>query len=131
MFLRYNLLAFSWALFILIVCAIPGNHIPQLRFIDWLKPDKIVHLILFGVLSFLLIRAFQQQTSFPFLYKHARLYAILFSSIYGVVIELLQQYFFIKRSGEIFDAVADAVGALLGMLFFNYLMKKKLAKKIF
>src|SRR5439155_11644155 len=105
---RYNFLASIWELFILALCAIPGNHLPRLQFIDWLRPDKIVHLFLFGVLSFLLIRAFLQQPAYPAFYHHPKIYAVIFSSLYGIVVELLQEYVFIYRSGEVFDAVADA-----------------------
>jgi len=123
--LRYNILALLWAVFILILCGIPGQHIPRLAFIDWLRPDKIVHLFLFGVLSFLLIRAFQQQLSFLFLNHHPKIYSVVISSFYGIVIEVLQEYVFINRSGEVFDAVADAVGALIGVLIFNYWAKRQ------
>jgi VanZ family protein len=118
--LRYNVFALLWAFFILVLCGIPGQHIPRLAFIDWLRPDKIVHLFLFGVLSVLLIRAFQQQLYFVFLNHHPKISSVLISTVYGIVIEILQAYVFINRSGEVLDAVADAVGALIGVWVFNY-----------
>ena len=35
----------------MIICAIPGDKIPKLSFLEWLKPDKIVHILVFSVLS--------------------------------------------------------------------------------
>jgi len=122
--LRYHILTLLWAFFILVLCGIPGQHIPRLAFIDWLRPDKIVHLFLFGVLSFLLINTFRQQLLLIFLNHHPKIYSILISTVYGIVIELLQAYVFINRSGEVFDAVADTVGALIGVWVYNYWAKR-------
>jgi VanZ family protein len=120
--------ALAWALFILALCALPGRVIPQLTFLDWLKPDKIVHLFLFGVLSFLLIKAFTEQVSVALLAAHPAVSSILISSIYGVLIELLQEYCFSGRTGDVFDAMADSLGALAGLWFFNYWQKRNITK---
>jgi glycopeptide antibiotics resistance protein len=125
MFLRSTYPAFFWAAVILILCAMPGTYVPRLTFLDWLRPDKVVHLIMFGALSFLFIRGFVHQNTFQTLSIHPKMYAILFSIIYGIVIELLQQYIFIWRSGEVFDALADAIGAFIGLWTYNYYIKKK------
>jgi VanZ family protein len=126
MFLRYNYPALLWALLIFILCAIPGPHVPRLKFLDWLKPDKIVHFILFGTLCFLLIRGFAQQSTFAFLLSHPKIYAVVLSSIYGIVIEVLQQYVLIKRTGEVNDAIADALGSFIGLWLYNFWIKRKL-----
>jgi VanZ family protein len=126
---RYRLLASLWALFILALCAIPGQFIPRVGFIDWLKPDKVVHFVLFGVLSFLLIRAFQQQTTHSRLHQSAGLISAILGSIYGVLIELAQEYVFISRSAELFDVIADAIGAFLGWWFYTILVKRKIIVK--
>jgi VanZ family protein len=103
-----------------------------MQFLDWLRPDKIVHFFLFGVLCFLLIKGFNKQRSVGFLSNNPKISAFIFSCVYGVVIELLQEYVFINRSGEVYDALADAVGALIGLWIFNYWMKRKAIKaKIF
>jgi VanZ family protein len=125
MFFRYTYPAFLWAALILILCAIPGPQIPRLKFLDWLRPDKIVHIVLFGTLSVLLIRGFLQQDNFTTLSSHPKLYAVLLSSMYGIVIELLQEYVFIKRTGEILDAIADALGAFIGLWIYNYWIKRR------
>ncbi len=130
MLFRKLIPALLWALFILILCGLPGNDIPRLTFLDWMKPDKIVHLVLFGTLSFLLIKAFVEQTTYPSLIQRAKLLSIIIASIYGVVIEVLQETIFIGRTGDVFDALADSVGAFIGLWFFNYWTKRKAAKPI-
>ncbi len=123
MFFRKLILSLLWALFILALCALPGTVIPELSFLDWLKPDKLVHLFLFGVLSFLLSKAFTDQNVFLLLISYPRVISIILSSIYGVFIELLQEYFIPTRTGDVFDAMADSLGAFLGVAVYNYWKK--------
>jgi|SRR3569832_891781 len=125
MFLRSTYPAFIWAAIILILCALPGPYLPRLSFLDWLRPDKVVHLILFGTLCVLFIRGFALQSSVAALVNHPKMYAIVFTIIYGVMIELLQEYIFIWRTGEVFDAIADAAGAFIGLWLYNYWTKRK------
>jgi len=129
MFFRSLLPAFLWALFILIICGIPGQRIPRVDFLDWLKPDKIVHLFIFGLLSYLLIRGFMKKHAVAWFESYPRLSAVLLTVAYGILIEILQEYIFIDRSGEVFDAIADAIGALLGMWVFNYFRKRKVKRQ--
>jgi VanZ family protein len=125
MFFKSILPAILWALFILIICGIPGQKLPHLDFLDWLKPDKIVHLFVFGLLSYLLMKGFLRREMRGIFRKQPALFAFLLSAVYGCVIEVLQEYVFINRSGEVFDALADAAGALLGIWLYRYLVKKR------
>jgi VanZ family protein len=113
-----------WALFILVLCGLPGSAIPELTFLDWLKPDKIVHLVLFGVLSFLLIKGMTGNEFKSLWTSYPKPVSIILSSIYGVVIEFLQEYFFVGRHGDVYDAIADSVGAFMGLWFYNYWIKR-------
>jgi VanZ family protein len=103
----------------------PGDQIPELTFLQWLKPDKIVHLILFGVFSYLLIRGFNLQKSFSLLNKNAVALALIISIAYGGLVEILQSTIFIHRSGDMRDAIANALGAFIG-----YWLYKKYSFKI-
>ena len=119
--------AIFWALIILVLCAIPGRAIPHLAFLDWLRPDKVTHLILFAVFSFLLIRGFQKQNPASSL-RNAKLCALILSIAYGIFIELFQEYVtIIHRTGQVFDAVADAIGAFIGLWIYNRTTKKSIA----
>ena len=116
--------ALVWALFILALCGLPGSDIPRLTFLDWLRPDKIVHLILFGTLSFLLIKGFTGYELNSIWTRYPKIISVVLSSVYGVVIELLQEYLFIDRTGDVYDALADALGAFVGLWFYNYWVKR-------
>lgn len=114
MFLRYHLPTLLWALFILIICAIPGDKIPKLSFLEWLKPDKIVHLLVFSLLCILLLRSFLDANTLNWKKKNVVLMALLLCVFYGTLIEFLQYKVFINRSGDIRDVFANTLGVLLG-----------------
>lgn len=116
-----------WATFILIICGIPGQALPRLDLWQWLKPDKVAHLFVFGVLSFLLIKAFVKPEAMSALSVNPKMWAVLIGLSYGAVIELLQEYVFIGRTGDLRDAIANAIGCLAGSWWYGYKLKKKLS----
>jgi VanZ family protein len=119
MFLRYHLPTIAWALFILIICAIPGDRIPKMSFLEWLKPDKIVHLLVFALLAILILRSFLE-TGLTFASeKSAISLAVVLCIAYGALVEFLQYSVFINRSGDIRDAIANALGVWLGWWFYG------------
>jgi VanZ family protein len=118
-----------WALFILVLTGIPGNYFPQVvTFLQWASPDKIVHLFIFGVWSFLLMNGNKRQY-FSGKTRSVVGVAIISGIIYGGLTELFQHYVFIRRDGNIFDFLANVVGTLLGVGVFILLNRKKLNRK--
>ena len=128
MFLRVHLPTLAWAIFILIICGIPGDKIPEMTFWQWLKPDKIVHLLIFGLLCFLMIRSFLALNTGSFFYKNAKMLSLLLTIFYGILIEILQATVFIHRSGDIRDAIANSIGAFVGLWIFGKMAKKVAGK---
>ncbi len=128
MFLRYHLPTFLWALFIMIICAIPGERIPRLTFLEWLKPDKIVHLVIFAILAILLLRSFLDAKTLPWEKNHIILFTLFLCIAYGSLVEILQYTVFINRSGDVRDAIANSIGALLGWWIYRRLFQKKISK---
>jgi glycopeptide antibiotics resistance protein len=125
MFWRYVWPALAWAVVILILCGFPGEKLPKLTFLQWLKPDKIAHLVLFGIQSYLLMRGFEKQNEYSFLMKNAVLSAIVLSVLFGCLVEVMQDTVFIQRSGDIRDAIANSLGALAGWWFYRKNFKVK------
>jgi VanZ family protein len=79
--------------------------------------DKIVHAVLWFVLCAFTRRAFFFQERYQWLKAHALLVAFLFAVIYGASDEFHQQ-FVPSRTPDVYDAVADTVGALLFVVIF-------------
>jgi len=118
--------AIVWALIILVLTGLPGTYFPTVvSFWDWLSPDKVVHVFIFFVQTFLLLVAFRTQ----YLLGSRRLvYAwAIFSiiSLFALLTEVMQAYVFVGRDGNVFDFIADVVGVLVGYLAYNLYFKKK------
>ena len=67
--------------------------------------DKVVHVVIFAVLSFLYKATFSRQA-------FGRCFLILI--LYGIATELAQEYMHLGRSGDPLDLLADAIGIVLG-----------------
>lgn len=109
-FFRYQLPAIIWAIAIFIQSSIPDLTPPSLGITF---QDKIAHAILFGILGFLITRAFDNTT----LKKFAVLLSIIVSLLYAISDEF-HQSFVIGRESEIGDVIADFVGILIAQFFF-------------
>ena len=108
---------------------VPGKTFPKLPgFIDLFKPDKLIHLFIFGVYVLLHIRGFLKQDTFPKIRKHAVPFTLILGIMLGAGTELLQRYYIPFRRGSIYDFIADIVGCLLGWGVFVMLEQRKLKR---
>ena len=78
----------------------------------WPK-DKLEHAIIFGLLTFLSIKAYPKYV----------LYSCLALAIYGGLMELLQTIFTQTRTGSISDWLADLSGVTFGFFALNLYKK--------
>lgn len=101
-----------WALVIFLLCALPGEDLPDPH-LNIPHLDKIVHFGMFFIMSLLLIYLLIYRTSLSVKIIYAL--AILLVFIYGGTIEILQYHFF-NRSGELWDLLADFGGGIAGCL---------------
>lgn len=119
------------AIFIMVIMGLPGNYFPKVvSFWDWLGPDKVIHLIVFGMLSYSMLWGYRKKIlSHDVRYiKKSFLLTLLLSVSYGALTELMQKYVFINRFGSIYDFIADAIGCVLGAIVFFLYFKKKVKK---
>lgn len=119
------------SIFIMVIMGLPGNYFPKVvSFWDWLGPDKVIHLIVFGMLSYSMLWGYRKKIlSHDVRYiKKSFLLTLLLSVSYGALTELMQKYVFINRFGSIYDFIADAIGCVLGAIVFFLYYKKKVKK---
>lgn len=90
------------------------------------SPDKLVHLVMFGVLSWLLGKAMLLQYSQGSL-RYINVVVLLVTSATGITTELLQALLPIGREASIYDAIADVAGGSIAMALFTVCIKKKTA----
>ncbi len=116
--------ALAWAAVILVLSGIPGDYIPHvLSFRDWLQPDKIVHVAIFGVLALLLLRGILTRRPGKKPQRFAEPIVLFIGTVFGALTELLQRYLFIGRSGNVFDLLADIAGLLAGIAVYRIFFK--------
>jgi VanZ family protein len=98
----------AWAVVIFLLSSIPGKAMPQ---VPALQYDKVLHALVYSVLGGLFFLALRQASSLT----TARLVvaAGLFALGYGLTDEL-HQVFVPGRSADLYDALADGIGGLLG-----------------
>lgn len=110
-----NAYAIAWALFILAACGAPPSTFEELKLEDILGYDKPIHAFLFGTQSYLLIRVLKHKTQ----QLKMITYACAISASYGVLIEVLQKFYFEGRSYDYFDMLANTIGCLVVWLWFK------------
>lgn len=100
----------------------PGDKLPS-NSIGIPHLDKIVHFGLFFILGIFLCAELKFQTRLS--YKKVGLIVIGLVTLYGAIIELLQHYLFVNRSGDYIDLLADISGGIIAVLMFRHLKMLK------
>lgn len=112
--------AIIWLFAILVVSGYPGNHVPKVPVWQF---DKLVHGVIYLVLSITLLYAFQKQYNQSEKRILLQVVIIVFGIFYGGFMEILQHYIFINRSGNWYDFIANGVGAILGVFIYPFIIK--------
>lgn len=109
-----------WALFIMVLCGIPGRDIPHISFLELLSFDKWVHAGIFFVLFLLWMRGFMKM-NLPL--KGSLIFILFISCVaYGGLLELLQQLVFEERSADLYDFIANSFGVVVGLLTYKKIL---------
>lgn len=96
-------------------------HIPSNVPMPFPHFDKMVHVIMYFTLAAALT---WDNFHFSFSAKKYLFYSIVLPSIYGGLIEILQENFFPPRSGNWPDFAADFFGAIFGYLLTKMVLKR-------
>ena len=106
---NFKILAVSYTIWLTVISLMPldGLDLPSFSY-----ADKIVHFLLYFFLSLFWLLAC------PKLWRKY-VFFIIFVVLWGVGIEFIQEYFIPTRSGDIFDALANTLGALTALYIFH------------
>lgn len=117
--------AISFTIIITTGSLISTNAIPK---VDFEISDKTIHTTAYFFLF--VVWAIYATLS---IYKASKAKIILLTSvlifIYGIIIEVIQENFVPTRQADLFDVLANTIGILLGILFFNLSIKNILKLK--
>jgi hypothetical protein len=107
--MKFKILAVFWMILIFISSSIPSYEFPEVHFWGW---AKLIHLIYFGVLCFLVRKVLEEQKRFPSLAGSPILFAIIIATCYGMTDEF-HQLFTPGRHSQVSDVFVDMLGACL------------------
>lgn len=114
-----------WFCFSVWLFTLPGSAIPQFDLFTRLQGDKLIHALIFIILSILFLLSLK--TILPCFKKYKIWYVLLITVIclYGLIIEFIQEKYIPYRSYDIGDVVADIAGSVIAFkLFVKYWAKK-------
>lgn len=99
-------------LLIFVSSSIPAETFPKVSFWGW---AKLVHLLYYMILCYLVQRALRRQVQFPKLAEHPFLYGFIVTVLYGATDEF-HQLFTPGRHGQLSDVFIDSLGAMLSFI---------------
>ena len=110
-----------WIALIFILCSIPGNSLPAEPKIPYF--DKLVHAGLYFFMTLFILPVLDLSRK-GYIRKTSAIIVLLITAAYGGFIEIAQEHWFVNRSGDIKDFLADIAGSILGIAFYFLLLKK-------
>lgn len=114
---RHMIVPILWALLILGLHAIPGSDIPAQNWMDLFQMDKLLHVIMFAILSSSVFVALGKSGSI----RKYKWFVGIMLVLYGIGLEFAQDLWFLEREASMGDIIADALGVLLGRLLFRWI----------
>ena len=107
---KYAILTLLWAVIVAVLLLLPGDDLPKKELFKGF--DKVVHVLLFGILSFLFVSIWEQRSSN--IDWRIILISFLVSFVYSTLLEYLQN-FIPGRQYDLIDLLANSTGIVLGL----------------
>ncbi|MDT0605666.1 VanZ family protein [Croceitalea rosinachiae] len=118
----FTILFISWMVFVTLLSLFSFSDIDESKI--WIPHmDKMVHFTFYGVMVILGTLFLKEKTKKSFQAKRDVKRMFLFALCYGIFIEVLQYLMPFDRAAEIWDVLANTLGAFFGVL----LIKKYLS----
>jgi hypothetical protein len=110
---------YFWTLAIYVVIGLPGYAIPSFPGLNLINFDKFVHASIFGLQTFLAFNAISNSNGMlkGFIQEHPVFSVLLTGLLQAGVSELFQSWFFIQRSADVGDFIANSVGIFAVSVF--------------
>lgn len=108
-------------MFILVATLTPGKSLPSSSLFRF---DKLIHVIIFGVFAWLVLRAcfLSNEANGNKASTYFKVGAL--TIVFGILIELMQQCI-PDRGADIYDVIANTSGILLAQLVFYFIHRKR------
>lgn len=119
-------LALTWTALVSYLCLVRSSEIPVVQIENL---DKWVHSFFHLVFTLVWFLFFRKKMWAQSILRPLVL-AVGFSFVFGILIELLQNYLSTTRNADYLDVVANIVGSLLGLLLILFLEKVNILSRI-
>lgn len=111
---KYHIPWIIWALILALLMLLPSDSFPDSKVLSY---DKLGHLGVFLIFTFLLTWSFDKQQHSDKLKIKKIQRALTISIVYGSVLEFSQQ-FVPGRMTDLYDFAANTIGAVVGTIVF-------------
>ncbi len=120
--LRSYIPAIAITLLIPLLSLINPDKLPDASALDFAGLDKIIHMIMYAVLTIAWIFALP-----PRIHANLRwiLTLVFLTSLYGMLLEICQFFFTVSRSMDMLDALANLAGAMVAAMAIYGISKLK------
>lgn len=106
-------LVLIWSVIIIILSLMPNPEIKAISWSDGFQVDKIAHIVLYAIYSFLIGRYLLSNSGNE---RRKILLTLGISVTFGVLMEILQYYLSPSRFFDILDIIANIIGSIVGLL---------------
>lgn len=122
----FTLAFFGWLVFITYssLSSFSGIDTGSLGF-DIPHGDKIVHFIFYSTAAFLGVFFLWEQGQWPVKIRTALVLMLFLTIVFGIIIEVFQYSFTVDRQGDVFDALANSLGSICGIIVANLVFSKR------
>jgi len=100
-----------WTIVILILSFLPGRAFERMTLFDFSYQDLIVHFIMYGIFTVLLIKDLSSKKNAQSLKKAGWIIPLLACAVLGVVTEIVQYLWITGRSGSLSDFILNMCGS--------------------
>ena len=118
---RYSISFFGWMGLVTFLSLLPLKEAPKIEFT---LADKLVHLAFYFIACVLGVLFIREKFPSKFSKTKAITSMVIITILYGIVIEILQHTITVYREGDVFDAMANSLGAILAWIFLLWLFNK-------
>ncbi|MCE7991253.1 MAG: VanZ family protein [Roseivirga sp.] len=111
---KYHIPWIVWAIVLAVLMLLPSDSLPASKMLSY---DKLGHLGVFLIFTFLILWSFNRQRHSTKLKTKSITWALTISIVYGSVLEYSQQ-FVPGRMTDLYDFAANTIGAIVGTIVF-------------
>lgn len=116
-----------WMGIIIVLSLMPGSSFNSVSPFVLPHTDKLVHFAIYFIMCILWLQYFKISKVGN---VSAMAYSLIISIGFGLLMELFQEAFTNKRTGDVWDFAANCMGAIMAVFAFKILNKNKLFRKI-